>query len=109
LSTLKVVVVYRPVCGPEPRSSGGATSSVSGCTEEPVAHIEVVATRPGGSAAGRGTTAADGSVSLDLPPGTYQLTAASAPPPRVTPAPVTVTVGTDPVPTVTLVYESSMQ
>ena len=72
-------------------------------------NVEVVATRPGGSVAARGTTTAGGSVSLDLPPGTYLLTAASAAPPRVTPAPMTVTVGTGPVPTVTLVYESSMQ
>jgi hypothetical protein len=104
---VQVVAVYRPVCGPEPRpTAGGGTAS---CPEEPVAGVEVVATRADGSVAARGATTAAGRVSLDLAPGTYLLTAASAAAPRITPRPTSVTVGTEPVPTVTLVYESSMQ
>jgi len=105
---LEVVAVYRPVCGPEPRPTAAA-SSAPACPEEPVGAVEVVATRPDGTVAARGTTAADGRVSLALAPGSYTLTAAAASPPRITPRPTSVTVGTEPMPTVTLVYESSMQ
>jgi len=74
-----------------------------------VGAVEVVATRADGTVAARGTTKADGRVTLALAPGTYALTAGAAPPPRITPRPTSVTVGTEPMPTVTLVYESSMQ
>ena len=104
---LELVAVYRPVCGPEPRPTAGA--SAPACPEEPVGAVEVVATGADGTVVARGTTAADGRVSLALAPGTYTLTAAPAPPPRITPRPTSVTVGTEPMPTVTLVYESSMQ
>lgn len=106
---LEVVAVYRPVCGPEPRPTPGSSSAPPACPEQPVGDVEVVAARPDGTVAARGTTAPDGRVSLALAPGTYTLTAAAAPPPRITPRPTTVTVGTEPMPTVTLVYESSMQ
>src|SRR5690242_16832768 len=44
--TLVVEAVYRPVCGPEPRPTAGATPTR--CPEQPVVGVEVVATRPDG-------------------------------------------------------------
>jgi hypothetical protein len=110
-SVLEVVAVYRPVCGPEPRPTAGASASrtAPACPEQPLVGIEVVVTRADGSLAGRDTTSAAGRVVMSLDPGTYTITAEAAPPPRITPRPTTVTVGTEPMPTVTLVYESSMQ
>lgn len=105
--TVPVVAVYRPVCGPEPLPTPGATPA--GCPDEPVVGVEVVATRPDGSVAGKATTDREGRLALTLVPGTYLLTASAAAPPRITPQPTRVTVGTVPMPTVTLVYESSMQ
>jgi hypothetical protein len=102
-----VVAVYRPVCGPEPLPTAGTTPAR--CPEERVVGVEVVATRTDGSVAGRATTDREGRLALELAPGTYLLTASAAPPPRITPQPARVTVGTEPAPTVTLVYESSMQ
>jgi hypothetical protein len=112
---LEVVVVYRPVCGPEPRPpanadpTGTADPAAPPCPEQPLLGVEVSATRADGTLAASDTTSAAGRVSLPLDPGTYTLTAAALAPPRITPRPTTVTVGTEPVPTVTLVYESSMQ
>ncbi|WP_404388802.1 hypothetical protein [Humibacillus xanthopallidus] len=105
---VEILALFRPVCGPEPRSPA-TPAGASDCPEEPVVGVEVTATKADGSVAGRGTTADDGTVALDLAAGTYTLTAAPADPPRITPPPATVTVGTEPVPTVILVYESSMQ
>jgi len=107
MGTLAVVAVHRPVCGPQPLATAGSTTT--SCAEEPVVGVDIVATRADGSVAGRGTTDSAGRLVLELAPGSYLLTAASAAPPRITPRPSQVTVGTEPMPAVTLVYESSMQ
>ncbi|WP_460627604.1 hypothetical protein [Intrasporangium mesophilum] len=74
-----------------------------------MAGVEVVATAQGGTVVARRHTDSSGRAVLDLPTGTVTLTASPAAPPRVTPRPTQVTVGSGPVPTVTLLYESSMQ
>lgn len=99
-----VVAVYQPLCGgPEP-----VTPDPS-CPQEVVEGVEIVATRPGSSVVATARTDAQGRAVLRLPAGGYVLTAGPAEPPRVAPRPMQVTVGPEPVPTVTLRYESSMQ
>jgi hypothetical protein len=104
LQDLTVLAVYQPVCGPQKPAPD------TSCPPEPVVGVVVTAAAPDGSILAQATTDEAGRAVVRVPAGAITLSASAAPPPRITPRPVHVSVGRrTPPPDVTLLYESSMQ
>lgn len=104
LQDLPVVAVYQPVCGPERRTPD------TSCPSEPVVGVVVTAAADDGSVLAQATTDHAGRAVLRVPAGTITLSASDAPPPRITPRAMHVTVAPGAAsPEITLLYQSSMQ